>query len=81
MKCHWVIGEIGLVGSGITIRVGRFLVLTPLGAWLGITIRVGRFLVLTPLGAWLGLGTQPYYIFLGDPQVKMVETQRFTLGE
>ena len=47
----------------------------------GITIRVRRFLVLTPLGAWLGLGTQPYYIFLGDPQVKMVETQRFTLGE
>ena len=61
-KYHWVIGEIGLVGSGITIRVGRFL-------------------VLTPLGAWLGLGTQPYYIFLGDPQVKMVEMQRFTLGE
>ena len=33
-KYHWVIGEIGLVGSGITIRVGRFPVLTPLGAWL-----------------------------------------------
>ena len=34
--CKKTLGETGLVGQGIVIRIGRFLVQTPIGTWSGL---------------------------------------------